>query len=269
MTSRKAELEAQGCKVLVVPTGGAHPLGFVAHALTVAEMIEQSEAAGVTLDWIYHTAGTGTRPSRPDRAQLTTGRPVRFRSIAICAYDEGGWMSPSVMVRRVQDIFATLGLDAPPDRDIRAEIDVDQRFIGEDYAVPTTESIVAIRELARAEGVFVGPVYTGKGFAGMLDHIRSGRVATDSNVAFLHTDDTANLFEIPEVAGDVTTTRSPRLPAGLSTASPCTPARSGARRPRPRVLTLLTAQGVGEGRRRRLSAYLYVVRRGRPLHRSP
>src|SRR5215813_8301283 len=46
---RKAELEAQGHKVLVVGTGGAHPDGFIAHALTFREMLEQSTAAEVEL----------------------------------------------------------------------------------------------------------------------------------------------------------------------------------------------------------------------------
>ena len=96
-----------------------------------------------------------------------------------------------------------LGVDPPPDHRIRAEIDEDQRFIGEDYAVPTAESIAAFRELAQAEGVFVGPVYTGKGFAGMLDHVRTGRVQPGSNIAFLHTGDVGNLFEIPAVVGNV------------------------------------------------------------------
>lgn len=203
MEARQAELEAEGHRILVVPTGGAHPLGFAAHALTFKEMIEQSEDAGVTLDWIFHTAGTGTALPGLVAAKLMTGHPVRFRSIAICAYDEGGWMSPSVIVDRVKAILDRLGVDVPADHVIRAEIDVDQRFIGEDYAVPSADSIAAIRELAQAEGVFVGPVYTGKGFAGMLDHVRSGRVAPGSNVAFLHTGDTGNLFEIPEVVGNV------------------------------------------------------------------
>jgi hypothetical protein len=47
------------------------------------------------------------------------------------------------------------------------------------------------------------PGLHGQGFAGLLDHIRSGRVDPDSNVAFLHTGDTGNLFEIPAVVGDV------------------------------------------------------------------
>jgi len=91
----------------------------------------------------------------------------------------------------------------PDDATIRAEIDVDQRFIGEDYAVTSPESTATIRELARAEGVFVGPVYTGKGLAGLLDHARAGRIPAGSNVAFLHTGDTGNLFEIPEVVGHI------------------------------------------------------------------
>jgi L-cysteate sulfo-lyase len=37
----------------------------------------------------------------------------------------------------------------------------------------------------------------------MLNHIRTGRVQSGSNVAFLHTGDTGNLFEIPQVVGNV------------------------------------------------------------------
>jgi hypothetical protein len=41
----------------------------------------------------------------------------------------------------VKLVMGHLGVDPPPDHRIRAEIDVDQRLIGEDYAVPTAESI--------------------------------------------------------------------------------------------------------------------------------
>ena len=42
--------------------------------------------------------------------------------------------------------------------------------------VPSAESTAAIKELARSDGVFIGPVYTGKGFAGLLDHVCIGRI---------------------------------------------------------------------------------------------
>ena len=41
--------------------------------------------------------------------------------------------------------------------------------------------------LARLEGLFVDPVYTGKALAGLIDHIRTGKVEQGSNVVFWHT----------------------------------------------------------------------------------
>jgi len=38
---------------------------------------------------------------------------------------------------------------------------------------------------------------------GLLDHVRSGKVEQGSNVAFVHTGDTVNLFEIAKVVGNV------------------------------------------------------------------
>jgi len=202
--NRKTELEAQGHKVLVVAAGGAHPNGFIAHALTFREMLEQSDAAGADLDFVYHTIGTGTALPGMLAAKLSLAHPVKFRSISILRYNDEDWMNPGVIVERTKAVLATLGATVPDDATIRAEIDIDQRFIGEDYAVASPESSAAIRELARAEGVFVGPVYTGKGLAGLLDHARGGRIPAGSNVAFLHTGDTGNLFEIPQVVGHIT-----------------------------------------------------------------
>lgn len=112
-------------------------------------------------------------------------------------------MDPGVIVDRTKAVLARLCAPVPDDATIRAEIDVDQRFIGADYAVPSRESVAASRELACREGIFVGPVYTGKGLAGLLDHIRTGRIAPGSNVAFVHTGNPGNLFEIPQVVGGI------------------------------------------------------------------
>ncbi|AOI60663.1 1-aminocyclopropane-1-carboxylate deaminase/D-cysteine desulfhydrase [Burkholderia diffusa] len=201
MNARKAELEAQGRKVLIVPTGGAYPTGFAAHVRTFKEMIEQARAAGAELDYIYHTTGTGTALPGMLAAKLLTGHPVKFRSISISHYQPDFWINEAIIVERVKHIFRTFSIEPPSDQAILDEIEVDNRFIGDNYAVPSPESTAAIKELAKAEGVFLGPVYTGKGFAGLLEHIGSGKVAPGSNVAFLHTGDTANLFEVSGVVG--------------------------------------------------------------------
>lgn len=204
MEAHAAKLQTKGHKVLIVPTGGAHPYGFVAHALTFKEMIEQARELGVELDYIYHTAGTGTALPGMLAAKLLTGQSVKFRSIAINSYRPGSWMNKNVIVERVKQVFQALKVKAAGDEEIYNEIDIDERFIGEDYATPSVEGTAAIKELAASDGVFLGPVYTGKGFAGLLDHVRTGRIGKGSSVAFLHTGDTANLFEGPAVVGDVT-----------------------------------------------------------------
>lgn len=203
MQTRQANLEAEGHRTLIVPTKGAHPLGFVAHLLTFLEIIEQSEREGVSLDYIYHTAGTDTALPGLLAAKFMTGHPVEFRSIAINSYSNQSHINPSVVVDRVKAILERLGAPVPSDKAIHAEIDVDEKFIGDDYAVPYADSIAAIRELSRADGDFLGPVYTGKVFAGLLDHVCNGKVPSGANVAFLHTGDTANLFEVSTVVGAV------------------------------------------------------------------
>jgi hypothetical protein len=91
MQARKEELETDGHRALIVPTERAHEDGFVAHALTFTEMLQQSEAAGIDLDFIYHTIGTGAALPGMLAAKLMTGSRTRFRSIAICSYNDGVW----------------------------------------------------------------------------------------------------------------------------------------------------------------------------------
>ena len=112
-------------------------------------------------------------------------------------------MSPNVIINRVKAILERLGIPAPPDDVIGAEIDIDEEFIGEGYGIPSCESIAVIREVSQADGVFLGPVYTGKGFAGMLSHLRQGKLPFGANIVFLHTGDTVNLFETSTIVGGI------------------------------------------------------------------
>ena len=73
-------------------------------------------------------------------------------------------------------------------------VQVDDRFIGEGYAIPTPEMVDAVTLVARTEGILLDPVYTGKAMAGLLANIAEQRFAPDDNVVFLHTGGSAGLF---------------------------------------------------------------------------
>jgi 1-aminocyclopropane-1-carboxylate deaminase/D-cysteine desulfhydrase-like pyridoxal-dependent ACC family enzyme len=69
-----------------------------------------------------------------------------------------------------------------------------EAYRGSAYGVPTEEGIAAIRLVAETEGILLEPAYTGKAMAGLLDHIRSGRLSKADVVVFLHTGGIPALF---------------------------------------------------------------------------
>jgi L-cysteate sulfo-lyase len=67
-------------------------------------------------------------------------------------------------------------------------------YVGPGYGQPTDEMVDAISLLAKEEAVFLDPVYSGKGMAGMIGLIREGKLKKGETVVFLHTGGSATLF---------------------------------------------------------------------------
>jgi 1-aminocyclopropane-1-carboxylate deaminase/D-cysteine desulfhydrase-like pyridoxal-dependent ACC family enzyme len=58
----------------------------------------------------------------------------------------------------------------------------------------TEECRQAIKLVARTEGIFLDPVYTGKTMAGLIDLVRKGKFTSKDTVVFFHTGGVAALF---------------------------------------------------------------------------
>ena len=71
---------------------------------------------------------------------------------------------------------------------------VDDNYVGQGYGVPAESTLEAIMLAARMEGILLDPVYSGKGFAGMVGLIREKFFKEGDNVVFLHTGGSAALF---------------------------------------------------------------------------
>jgi 1-aminocyclopropane-1-carboxylate deaminase/D-cysteine desulfhydrase-like pyridoxal-dependent ACC family enzyme len=67
------------------------------------------------------------------------------------------------------------------------ELNIDDAFIGEGYAVPTAESREAAQLFAETEGVLLDPVYTSKAAAGLVSYCRERRFKPSDKVLFWHT----------------------------------------------------------------------------------
>ena len=59
--------------------------------------------------------------------------------------------------------------------------------------------VEAVKMMAQYEGILLDPVYSGKGFSGLIDLIRKGYFKQGENVVFLHTGGSISLFGYPNV----------------------------------------------------------------------
>ena len=72
-------------------------------------------------------------------------------------------------------------------RDLRDdEIVVLEGWAGEEYGIPVTSTLDAMRLTGRLEGVILDPVYEGKSMAGLIDLVRNGDIPKDSTVLYAH-----------------------------------------------------------------------------------
>jgi D-cysteine desulfhydrase len=74
---------------------------------------------------------------------------------------------------------------------------VDGSQLGEAYGVPTDAMLDALRTMARTAGLLLDPVYSGKAFAGVLAHMRSG-AWRDRDILFVMTGGVPGLFAYRE-----------------------------------------------------------------------
>ena len=70
---------------------------------------------------------------------------------------------------------------------IDSDVEVDTRWLGDDYALATAAGDSAVEWAARAGGWVLDRTYSGKGFAGLLGNASDGRWASHANVVFIHT----------------------------------------------------------------------------------
>jgi len=175
------ELETAGERVYRIPIGGSSPLGAYAFTQAADELVTQGES----FDWIVFASSSGS--THTGLSYALHGRPTRILGVACDPEPE------------IAEDFAALGgqLDALLETHIRlqaSDFDLDFDHVGPGYGVPSEDGMDAIRYLARREGIFLDPVYTGKAFAALVDRARDGRLS--GRVLFWHTGGTPGLFAL-------------------------------------------------------------------------
>jgi D-cysteine desulfhydrase family pyridoxal phosphate-dependent enzyme len=185
MENAAAELRRAGRTPYVIPIGASTPLGAAAFVDAIDELAAQIDPPGV----IVHSTSSGGTQAGLVAGCLLAGWQTRV--IGISADESAEALSRDVRTI-LEGIPVLLGVDRA--RLANAAIEVDDRFVGTGYGVPTAESTRALERCARTEALFLDPTYTAKAMAGLIARYTAGEFSSAGDVLFWHTGGQVALF---------------------------------------------------------------------------
>ena len=189
-------------------------LAAVSYVLCLVEIIEQARedgqletrVGGWTPQAVYGCSA-GSTGAGMVLAAAALGAQYPVRHVAPIVWP---WDTRADMAKIATEAGERIGVDASFVGD---DIELFEEFVGPDYGVVTPGCLEAMAVLARTEGILVDPSYSGKALAGLIDHIRSGRLDPEEPVVFVHTGGTPALFAYNEVLSEQIAARSLAMPA--------------------------------------------------------
>lgn len=190
-------LSKEGHICYEVPMGGASPIGTTGFIDGFAEITEQIASVGQSFDYLVHATGSGGT-----MAGLVAGKKLLQQSMQIVSFDVLGQDSNYLdhAVELGNESLQWIGVE---ERLTTKDFCCDNNYFYPGYEMPSEAGNEAVRLMAREEGLFLDPVYTGKAFAGLIDYVEKGKIPQNSNVIFLHTGGAMALFAEKEILGDL------------------------------------------------------------------
>lgn len=186
MESLAEELRANGRSPYVIPVGGSNAVGTLGYVAATFELAKQLNTTGMTFDRIVMATSSGGT-----QAGLTLGtKMIGFRGpVTAISIDQEPEDADTFTFRdHVRDTANACAKLLNSDvRITDDELPINHEYLGGGYGVVGPPEVEAVNLLATLEGQFVGPVYTSRALAGLLDLIRKGEIAQNEKVLFWHT----------------------------------------------------------------------------------
>jgi 1-aminocyclopropane-1-carboxylate deaminase/D-cysteine desulfhydrase-like pyridoxal-dependent ACC family enzyme len=178
------ELRRQGRRPYLITYPNSETLGSLGYVTAAIELADQLESWPGELPKRIVMAGVGATYSG-----LLLGLRLLGINTPLVAFaplrDE--YDIASELGRTVLATARVLGVEVP--ESITKEIDVRFDQVGAGYAVPTPDSLAALFDTARNQGVLLDPVYTSKAMAGLKSLLQP-----EETTLFLHTGGAPGVF---------------------------------------------------------------------------
>jgi 1-aminocyclopropane-1-carboxylate deaminase/D-cysteine desulfhydrase-like pyridoxal-dependent ACC family enzyme len=180
------ELRAAGRRPFVIGVGGGGVVGASGQLRAAAELLDQATERSVAIDALVLPSATGGTQAGLLAGLRAMGSPAAVVGVAVAH-------PPDELRPTIEGLLAGLG-ELTGVRVDRGEVELDGAELGPGYGRPTSSATEATTLLARREGIFVDPIYTAKGLAGLVRHVREGRF-DGRTVVFWHAGGLPGLFE--------------------------------------------------------------------------
>jgi L-cysteate sulfo-lyase len=190
-----AVLRDQGRKPYIIPGGGSNPIGALGYVNCALELLHQANTSGLHIDEVVHATGSAGTQAGLVTGFASSNSQVPVLGIGVRAPQE---LQESNVFKLAEATAEHIGVPGTVTRD---QVRANCNYVGEGYGIPTTQTIEAIELFARAEGLLLDPVYSGKGAAGLIDLIRQGHYQKGQNIVFVHTGGAQALFAYLDAFG--------------------------------------------------------------------
>jgi D-cysteine desulfhydrase len=179
MARLSERLTAEGRRPYLIPVGGSNALGSWGYLTAVGELQEQLPTAwrGAPVTLVVACGSGGTAAGLAVGLRLAGWRGARLVAFAVC--DDTATFQREIAAISAEGARRWPGLPELAEGDV----EVDDRFIGPGYAIPTEAGLEMIRRVARTDGLILDPAYTGKAFLGLATRARE----LGPRVIFIHT----------------------------------------------------------------------------------
>jgi len=172
------DLKSKGTNVYFIPGGGSNPIGALGYVECLNEILQENKKYNFT-QIVHATGSSGTQ------AGLLAGKKY-FNSnipiIGICVRYE-----KEIQINKVYSEAKNTCEKLKCKILDKSEVIVYDEYIGPGYGEPTDSMKEAVNLLAKKEGILLDPVYSGKGFAGLIGLIKNGKFTKKDNILFIHT----------------------------------------------------------------------------------
>ncbi|KPJ73899.1 hypothetical protein AMJ52_02730 [candidate division TA06 bacterium DG_78] len=183
-------LRKKGRKPYSIPEGGSNEIGSLGYLDCMREMADFIKRQRI--DAVYCAVGSGGTYAGLLLGKKLCRLAVHLHGIIIC--DTVEYFEEKIS-KICTDAIHTFNF---PINVARKDIHLVDGYVGDGYGIPYPEALKTIKCVAKL-GIILEPVYTGKAFYGMLNHVKENRY---KKVIFIHTGGIFSIFAFNKVITD-------------------------------------------------------------------